>query len=123
MAKRDLISTSRLANSGDAGRDGRPPQWSPFTDAFLRRLTVPKGKKDIVIFEHRSGLGVRKTDRGAVSFLIRLHLPDGRRWRETLRPQWPHLSLADARRASQVRTGDIAVGLDPFEDIVRRQMI
>ncbi len=86
-----------------------------FTDAFLRKLTVPKGKtsngkerKDIVIFEPRSGLGVRKTDMGAVSFLIQLRLPDGRRWRETLRPQWPHLSLADARRALQVRTGDIA---------------
>ncbi len=76
-----------------------------------------------MIFEHRSGLGVRKTDRGAVSFLMQLRLPDGGRWRETLHPQWPHLSLADARRALQVRTGDIAVGLDPFADTVRRQMI
>lgn len=93
-----------------------------FTNAFLKKLAVPKGatkgnkpRKDIVIFEPRSGLGVRKqAETGVTSFLIQLRLPDGRRWRETLRPPWPHLSLADARRALQVRTGDIAVGLDPF---------
>ena len=88
-----------------------------FTDAFLRKLTVPKGRKDIVVFERRSGLGVRKqAETGVTSFLIQLRLPDGRRWRETLRPPYPHLSLADARRALKVRTGDIAVGLDPFAE-------
>lgn len=82
-----------------------------FTDAFLRKLAVPKGRRDIVIFERRSGLGVRKqAETGVTSFLIQLRLPDGRRWRETLHPPYPHLSLADARRAPQVRTGDIAVG-------------
>ena len=75
-----------------------------------------------MIFEHRSGLGVRKTDRGAVSFLMQLRLPDGGRWRATLHPQWPRLDLADAPSV-RVRTDDIAVGLDPFADTVRRQMI
>jgi hypothetical protein len=79
---------------------------------------VPKGKKDIVIFEgSASGLGVRKTNSGAVSFLIQIRLSDksGRRWRETL-GRWPTLSIADARAALQVRVGDIARGFDPFEE-------
>ena len=53
-----------------------------------------KERKDIVIFERRSGLGVRKqAETGVTRFLIQLRLPDGRRWRETLRPPDPHLSL------------------------------
>jgi hypothetical protein len=95
----------------------RRPSSSPegFTDAFLRDLAVPPGRKDIVAFEPRSGLGVRKTDMGAVSFLIQLRQRDGRRWRETLRPQWPHLNIADAHRALQVRIGELASGLDLIE--------
>ena len=108
-----------------AKRDPNPNSaLKVFTDAFLKKLAVPKGKtsngkerKDIVIFEPRSGLGVRKqAETGVTSFLIQLRLPDGRRWRETLRPPYPHLSLADARAALQVRTGDIARGLDPYAE-------
>jgi integrase len=87
-----------------------------FTADFIRKLTVPKGKKDVVVFEgNSSGLGVRKQASGITSFVIQIKLPGNRRWRETL-GRLPSLSLADARRALQVRTGDIAVGLDPFEE-------
>jgi hypothetical protein len=86
-----------------------------FTDDFLVKLTVPSGRKDVVLFEHGSGLGVRKTVTGAISFLIQLRRPDGTRWRETLRPSFPGLSIAQARAAASARAGNIALGIEPFE--------
>jgi hypothetical protein len=92
------------------------PAPKVFTDAFLKKLAVPKGRKDIVLFEDGSGLGVRKTDRGAVSFLIQIRSRDGRRWRETLKTSWPTLTIAAARDALKVRAAELALGVDPFEE-------
>lgn len=92
------------------------PAPKVFTDAFLKKLAVPRDKKDIVLFDDGTGLGVRKTDRGVISFLIQIRLRDGRRWRETFKTSWPTLTIAAARDALKVRAAGLALGVDPFEE-------
>ena len=67
------------------------------TDAYLKKIKPPPGKRDLVIFEDRTGLGVRVHESGVVSFVVQFRMPDGRRFRETLRPSYPGLSVAKAR--------------------------
>ena len=92
------------------------PAPKVFTGAFLKKLAVPRDKKDIVLFDDGTGLGVRKTDRGVISFLIQIRLRDGRRWRETFKTSWPTLTIAAARDALKVRAAGLALGVDPFEE-------
>ncbi len=88
-----------------------------FTDSWLARFRKQPPHKEITLFERSTGLGVRvNADASVISFLIQLRLSDGRRWRETLRPPFPGLSVAQARAAAHARAGDIAVGVDPFEE-------
>ena len=86
------------------------------TDACLKKVKPPPGKRDIVLFEDRTGLGVRVQESGIISFVVQIRMPDGRRFRETLRPPYPGLSVAKARAAAQARAGEIALGLDPLEE-------
>jgi hypothetical protein len=89
------------------------PAPKVFTDAFLKKLAVPRDKKDIVLFDDGTGLGVRKSDRGVISFLIQIRLRDGRRWRETFKTSWPTLTIAAARDALKVRAAGLALGSIP----------
>ena len=100
-----------------AKRDPSSKTARRFTDDFIKRMKVPPGRKDLVLFEDGSGLGVRKTDRGVVSFLIQLRIRDksGRRWRETI-GRWPTLTVAAARDALKVRAADLALGVDPYAE-------
>jgi hypothetical protein len=55
-----------------------------FTDSYLQKLKVPPGKREVTVFEANTGLGVRASATGHVSFIVQLRLKNGRRWRETL---------------------------------------
>ena len=92
------------------------PAPQGFHRRFPEKLAVPRDKKDIVLFDDGTGLGVRKTDRGVISFLIQIRLRDGRRWRETFKTSWPTLTIAAARDALKVRAAGLALGVDPFEE-------
>jgi integrase len=86
-----------------------------FTDDWLRKFKLQPGKAEEIVFEKdRTGLGIRATSRGNISFILQLRLGDGRRWNETL-GSWGKLTVVAARRAAQAKAGDIAKGVDLFE--------
>lgn len=80
-----------------------------FSDAYLAKLKVPEGKREFIQFEAGTGLGVRASATGNISFIIQTRLKDGRRWRETLKP-WGALTVEDARGIAQQRNADAARG-------------
>ena len=87
-----------------------------FTDAFLRKLAVPKGRKDIVF-------RAPQRPRRAQASRDRRHLvPDpaaAPRWPTLARDPAPASSAPEPRRRPPRVTGspgDIAVGLDPFAE-------
>lgn len=61
--------------------------------------------------ESLAGFGVRVTAKGRKSF-IHMYRHNGRLRRQTL-GQFPHLSVADARREYHKARGELAVGVDP----------
>jgi integrase len=75
---------------------------------------LPKGGKaqvdhwDIVA----PGLGVRVTDKGRRSFVV-WYRHFGKARRDTLKPQYPALSLEEARREAEETSRDIQAGRDP----------
>jgi integrase len=81
-----------------------------FTDAYLRRLKVPPERKELIVFEAKSGLGVRVSPSN-ISFIVQLKMKNGRRWRETL-GAYGKLTVAQARDAAQALAGKIALGVD-----------
>jgi integrase len=86
-----------------------------FTEDWLRKFRLESGKTEEIVFEKdRTGLGVRATSGGNISFILQLRLENGRRWKETL-GNWGKLTVATARRAAQAKAGDIAKGVDLFE--------
>jgi integrase len=96
----------------DAG--ARPAR---FTDGYLKKLqrrVIDEGLRELVQFEASgSGLGVRASASN-VSFIFQLRLKGGRRWREAI-GSWGKLTVAQAREAVQIKAGDIAKEVDPFE--------
>ena len=95
-----------------ARRRGEPPplQARPrgfrFTDAFLQKLKMPDGKREVIQFEAGTGLGVRVSANG-IFFIVQLPLPDGKRYRGTI-GAYGKLTIDEARRAVQALAGDIA---------------
>jgi integrase len=83
-----------------------------FSDAILAKLKVPPGARELIKFEAGTGLGVRVSASGQISFIGQLPLPDAARWRWTI-GAWGRLTVDDARAAVQALAGDIARGLDP----------
>ena len=65
------------------GRDEPPMQARPrgfrFSDAFLKKLKVPEGQREVIQFEAGTGLGVRVSANGQISFIVQLRLKDGSR--------------------------------------------
>jgi integrase len=101
-----------MTAASNGGRE-RPP--ARFTDQFISKLKVPPGAANVTVFEARTGLGIRKSAAGAVSFVCQLRLRDGRRWRQTV-GSYGKLTIAAAREAVQVMAGDIAKNIDPFAE-------
>jgi integrase len=83
-----------------------------FSDAVLAKLKLPPGKRELIRFEAGTGLGVRLSANGQISFIVQLRLKDGSRWRDTL-GAYGKLTVDDARKAAQALAGDIAKDVDP----------
>lgn len=80
-----------------------------FTDAYLQKLKVPEDKREFIQFESNTGLGVRASATGNISFIVQTRLKDGRRWRETL-GAYGALTIASARSIAQERSADAKRG-------------
>jgi integrase len=107
---------------GDAPRPKAPTPYAEvarsktaplkFSDAYLKTLRPPSGKREFVQFEAcGSGLGVRASASGRVGFIVQLKLKGGGRWRETLGP-WGKLTVKQARALVQKRAFDDEAGVD-----------
>jgi integrase len=102
-----------------AGRRAKPPmQARPrkkrafrFSDDFLDKLALPSGQREMIQFEEGTGLGIRLSQTGQISFLVQLKLKDGSRHRETL-GAYGKLTVEAAREAAQAIAGKIAMGVD-----------
>jgi integrase len=87
------------------------PRGFRFTDAFLQKLKMPEGQRELIQFEAGTGLGIRMSANG-IFFIVQLPLPNGGRYRATL-GAYGKLTVDDARKAVQALAGDIARGVDP----------
>ena len=87
------------------------PRGFRFTDAFINKLKLPEGKREVIQFEAGTGLGIRVSQSGQVSFIVQLKLKDGDRHRETL-GAYGKLTIEAARNAAQALAGKIALGVD-----------
>ena len=88
------------------------PRGHRFSDAFLRKLKLPSGKREAIQFEAGTGLGIRVLKSGQISFIGQLPLKDGTRFRWTI-GAYGKLTIEAARDAVQTLAGDIAKGIDP----------
>ncbi|TDR87060.1 tyrosine-type recombinase/integrase [Enterovirga rhinocerotis] len=85
-----------------------------FTDRSLKALTLPEGRKDMLVFDDECrGLGLRITSSGTKSFLVQWTDPaTKRKVREPL-GAWGSITIEQARLAVRTRLGDVAKGIDP----------
>lgn len=83
------------------------------TDRMIASLTVPPGRKDMMLFDTVTrGLGVRVTQAGNKILLVQYRDPKtGWKTREALAP-WGALTVSQARDAARARLGAIAKGID-----------
>ena len=87
------------------------PRHFRFSDSFLSKLKMPPGKREVTQFEEGTGLGIRMSQTGVISFIVQFPLKDGKRHKETL-GAWGKLTVEAARAAAQARAGKIAMGVD-----------
>jgi integrase len=92
-----------------------------FTDRFLSGLTLEDGRKDRLLFDGECrGLGVRVTRR-SLTFIAQWTDPaTKRKIREPL-GLWGSITLEQARTAARARLGDVAKGIDPRAERIRRR--
>ena len=69
------------------------------------------GRREVIQFEDSTGLGIRVSQTGQISFIVQLKLKDGSRHRETL-GAYGKLTIEAARKAAQAIAGKIAMGVD-----------
>ena len=88
----NLITTapSRLdSDRAKAAGAAKRPRGFRFSDDFMkqikdRREEYLNGRREVIQFEDSTGLGVRVSQSGQISFIVQLKLKDGSRHRETL---------------------------------------
>ena len=100
---------------------GKPPAPAPrrpgkkrafrFSDDFLAKYKLPEGRREVIQFEEGTGLGIRVSQTGQISFIVQLKLKDGSRHRETL-GAYGKLTIDSAREVAQALAGKIAMGVD-----------
>jgi integrase len=92
------------------------------TDRFLAALTIEEGRKDRLVFDTACpGLGVRLTAKGTRTFLAQwTDSATRRKVREPL-GVWGNLTIEQAREAARARLGDVAKGIDPKAERMRRR--
>ena len=72
-----------------------------FSDAFIEQDSRCRtGRREVIQFEDSTGLGVRVSQTGQISFIVQLKLKDGSRHRETL-GAYGKLTIDSARAAAQ----------------------
>jgi integrase len=111
----DTLITTASSRRGKPPAPGRPlpmrPRGFRFSDAFMKKLKMPEGRREVIQFEENTGLGVRMSQTGQISFIVQLKLKDGGRHRETL-GAYGKLTIEAARKAAQAIAGKIAMGVD-----------
>jgi integrase len=93
-----------------------------FTDRFLAGLKVEPGRKDRMVFDSACrGLGVRLTPKGTRTFICQWTDPATRRKVREPIGVWGSITIEQAREAARVRLGDVAKGVNPRAERLRRQ--
>jgi integrase len=89
------------------------PTKVKFTDKFLAALKpAPAGERLMIWDTQVKGLGIRVTDKGAVTFFVTRRLKGSTAVRIVL-GRYGEISLADARRSGQEKLIELGRGLDP----------
>ncbi|HWZ69544.1 MAG TPA: tyrosine-type recombinase/integrase [Stellaceae bacterium] len=92
------------------------------TDRFLAGLKVEPGRKDRMVFDSVSpGLGVRLTAKGTRTFICQWTDPATRRKVREPIGVWGNITIDKAREAVQIRLGEVAKGVDPKAERMRRR--
>ena len=110
MEKRETLTKDELKKFKDWKR--LELKRRDFEDVDLRHL--PKAEVEYSLTDH-SGLSVRVYPNGIISFQYRYRLPEwgpGKTKRYTIKPNYPHLSLADAREKYQKAKNAVGNGTD-----------
>src|SRR4051794_17742013 len=82
------------------------------TDAFIRTIRPPPSGRLEIWDARATGLALRVTPSGMLSWSVRARLPDGRQVRATI-GRWPDFPLAAARKRAKAMRTDIEGGADP----------
>jgi len=91
------------------------------TDRFLAGLEVEPGRKDRMVFDSVSpGLGVRVTMKGTRTFICQWTDPVTRRKVREPIGVWGNITIDKARQTAQIRLGEVAKGVDPKAERMRR---
>ena len=111
----DTLITTASSRPAKPPAPGRPlpmrPRGFRFSDAFMKKLKMPEGRREVIQFEENTGLGIRMSQTGQISFIVQLKLKDGSRHRETL-GAYGKLTIEAARKTAQALAGKIAMGVD-----------
>jgi integrase len=93
-----------------------------FTDNFLSKFKVESGQKDRMAFDaHCPGLGVRVTAKGTRTFLAQWTDPATKRKIREPIGVWGNITIDQAREAARARLGDVAKGINPKAERLRRE--
>jgi integrase len=116
----DTLITTASSRRAKPTAPGRPlpmrPRGFRFSDAFMKKIKDRReeylnGRREVIQFEDSTGLGIRVSQSGQISFIVQLKLKDGSRHRETL-GAYGKLTIEAARQAAQAIAGKIAMGVD-----------
>jgi integrase len=77
------------------------------TDESIRRTKPPTKGQRLIWDDLVSGFGARLTPSGKVCFVVQWRETSSRKPRESLRPQWPQLTVVAARDLARKRLGEV----------------
>jgi Arm DNA-binding domain len=93
-----------------------------FTDRMLSALKINPGRKDRVVFDATCpGLGVRVTSAGSKVFVAQWTDPATKRKIREKLGLWGSITIEQARGAARARLGEVAKGVNPRAERLRRR--
>ena len=93
-----------------------------FTDRTLSALKIDPGRKDKLVFDAAChGLGVRVTSAGSKVFIVQWSDPATKRKIREKLGVWGSITIEQARAAARVRLGEVAKGVNPRAERLRRK--
>jgi integrase len=108
------------AATGNSKLPLRPPRFR-FSDSFLNKLKMPPGKREVTQFEDGTGLGIRMSQTGVISFILQLPVKGfKKKYKETL-GAWGKITIEAARAAAQAMAGKIAMGVNPWAELAEAE--